>query len=404
MRSAVFRRLTIAYTVNELGNWLGTVALTVAVFDHTHSAIATAALFVSLRFLPALVTTAGVTWLESLGRRRTLSALYAVQAVTTGGLAVLVLHPVLTPILVLGALDGTAALAARALLRAVVSQEAADDAARRRANGYLNVGWATTAALGPAIGGVLTGALGASSVLVIDVASFVLTAALVLQVPISRTDTPRGGILDALGDARRYIARDATLGWLLGTEAVALVFFAAVVPVEVIFAKATLDAGDAGYGALLAAWGAGMFLGSGIFARARRSSLFALLTVSTLGVAVAYLGVAAAGLLWVACAFCFVGGTGNGVQWIALITAVQERTRSDLQGRLMGIVESMGALCPALGFLLGGAVAAISNPRTTFALAGIAAAIATCAFARLAFHRGAAHAARAETSAGEPVA
>lgn len=400
----MFRRLTIAYTVNELGNWLGIVALTVAVFDHTHSAIATAALFVSLRFLPALLTTAGVTWLESLGRRRTLSALYAVQALTTGGLAVLVRHPVLAPILALGALDGTAALAARALLRAVVSREAADDAARRRANGYLNLGWATTAALGPAIGGVLTGVLGASSVLVLDVASFALTAALVVQVPISRTDTPRGGILEALGDARRYIARDATLGWLLGTEAVALVFFAAVVPVEVIFAKATLLAGDAGYGALLAAWGAGMFLGSAIFARARRSSLFALLTVSTLGVAVAYLGIAVAGLLWVACAFCFVGGTGNGVQWIALITAVQERTPSALQGRLMGIVESMGALCPALGFSLGGAVAAISNPRTTFAMAGIAAGIATCAFARLTLHRGAAHPARAETSAGEPVA
>ncbi len=226
----MFRRLTIAYTVNELGNWLGTIALSVAVFDHTHSAIATAALFVSVRFLPALVTTAAVTWLESLGRRGTLAALYAIQALTTGGLAALVLHPVLAPILVLGALDGVAALAARALLRAVVSQQAGDDSARRRANGYLNVGWATTAALGPAIGGVLTGVLGASSVLLIDVASFALTAALVLQVPISRTDTVRGGIFEQLGNVRRYITEDETLGWLLGTEAVALVFFAAVVP------------------------------------------------------------------------------------------------------------------------------------------------------------------------------
>jgi len=397
----VFRRLTIAYTVNELGNWLGTIALTVAVFEHTHSAIATAALFVSVRFLPALVTTATVTWLESLGRRGTLAALYAIQALTTGGLAVLVLHPVLAPILVLGAIDGVAALAARALLRAVVSQQAGDDSARRRANGYLNVGWATTAALGPAIGGILTGALGASSVLVIDVASFALTAALVLQVPISRTDTVRGGIFEQLANVRRYITGDATLGWLLGTEAVALVFFAAVVPVEVIFAKATLGAGDAGYGALLAAWGAGMLLGSAIFARAARSSLLALLTISTLGVAVAYLGVAAAGLLWVACAFCFVGGTGNGVQWIALITAVQERTPSALQGRVMGVVESMGALCPAVGFSLGGAVAAIWDPRATFAMAGVAAALATCAFARLALHRGATRSARAETSASE---
>ncbi|MBV8734879.1 MAG: hypothetical protein JO120_08880, partial [Solirubrobacterales bacterium] len=106
----MLRRLAVAYTVNELGNWLGTVALTVAVFDHTHSAIATAALFVSVRFLPALVVTAGVAWLESAGRRGTLAVLYSVQALTTGGLAVLVAHPVLAPILVLGALDGAAAL------------------------------------------------------------------------------------------------------------------------------------------------------------------------------------------------------------------------------------------------------------------------------------------------------
>ena len=399
----MLRRLAVAYTVNELGNWLGTVALTVAVFYHTHSAIATAALFVSVRFVPAIVVTAGVAWLESAGRRGTLAVLYSVQALTTGGLAVLVAHPVLAPILVLGALDGAAALAARALLRAVVSQEAGDDATRRRANGNLNLGWATTAALGPAIGGVLTGALGATPVLLIDVASFALTAALVLRVPTSRTDAARGGVLEQLRSARRYIAGDATLGWLLGTEAVALVFFAAVVPVEVIFAKATLRAGDGGYGALLAAWGAGMFFGSTIFARAGHRSLGALLTVSTAAVAVAYLGVAAAGLLWIACVFCFVGGTGNGVQWIALITAVQERTPSALQGRLMGVVESMGALCPAVGFALGGAVTAATHPRATFAMAGIAAAVATFAFARLAVLGRAARATQTDMGAGEPV-
>lgn len=399
----MLRRLTIAYTVNELGNWLGTVALTIAVFDKTHSAIATAALFVTVRFLPALVTTAGVAWLESLGRRGTLAALYAVQAVTTGGLAALVLHPLLAPILVLGAFDGTAALAARALLRAVVSQQAGDDAARRRANGRLNLGWATTAALGPAFGGVLTGALGPSAVLLIDVASFAMTAALVLQVPTPRTDVARGGVLDQLRTARRYIARRPTLAWLLGTEAVALVFFAAVVPVEVVFAKATLRAGDSGYGALLAAWGAGMFAGSAVFTRVRGRSLGVLLTVSTLAVAIGYLGVAVSAVLWVACAFCFVGGTGNGVQWIALITGVQEETPAGLQGRLMGVVESMGALCPAIGFSLGGAVAALSNPRGTFVMAGVAAAFATCAFARLAIRRTAVHPQPGEASASEPV-
>ncbi len=141
----MLRRLTIAYTVNELGNWLGAIALTVAVFDHTHSAIATAALFVSIRLLPALLATPVVAWLESFGYRRTLFALYSLQALTTGGLAALVLHPILAAILVLAGIDGIAAVVARALLRAVVSQQAVDDGSRRRANGHLNIGWAAAA-------------------------------------------------------------------------------------------------------------------------------------------------------------------------------------------------------------------------------------------------------------------
>ncbi len=398
----LLRRITVAYSVNELGNALGAVALAVAVFDHTHSAVATAALFISVYFLPALFTTGGVAWLEQFGRRGTLAALYGVQALTTGGLAVLVLHPTLGPILALAAIDGLAALVSRALLRAVVSQEAGDDDARRRANGQLNIAWAATGALGPAVGGALTGALGATDVLLIDVASFGATTLMMLGVPTPSTGETRSRVMDQLRAVRQYVAQTPVLGWLLGTEAVALVFFSAVVPVEVVFVKATLHATDAGYGALLAAWGAGMFLGSGIFAKARRRSLGSLLAISTLAVAVAYLGIGASTMLWVAAAFSFVGGTGNGVQWIALITAVQEETPRHMQGRLMGVVESMAAFCLAVGFSLGGAVAAIANPRATFLMAGGVALAATVAFARLALRTRKSSLRHSEAGASEP--
>ena len=54
LRDPVFRRLATAYSVNELGNWLGDVALAVVVYDRTRSALATAALFLAARFVPAL--------------------------------------------------------------------------------------------------------------------------------------------------------------------------------------------------------------------------------------------------------------------------------------------------------------------------------------------------------------
>lgn len=384
----MLRRITVAYTINELGNSLGAVAIAVAVYDRTRSAVATAALFLAVYFLPALLATVAVAWLESFAHRGIQAALYCVQAATTGALAALVLHPVLAPILALAAVDGLAALASRALLRAVVSQQAGSDEARRRANSRLNIGWSATSALGPAIGGALTGLLGASLVLVIDVGSFLATALLMWDVPTPATDVLRGRVLDQLRAVRQYVVETPSLAWLIGTEALALVFFAAAVPVEVVFIKGTLHSTDAGYGAVLAAWGAGMFLGSGIFARARKSSLVLLVTLSTLAVAIADVGIGTSDALWVACAFSFLGGTGNGVQWIALITAVQEKTAVELQGRVMGVLESIAAFCLGIGFALGGGVAALFNPRVAFVMAGVAAVAATLAFARLAVRNG----------------
>ena len=40
LRVAGFPTLVAAYSINELGNWLGDIALAVLVYDHTHSALA----------------------------------------------------------------------------------------------------------------------------------------------------------------------------------------------------------------------------------------------------------------------------------------------------------------------------------------------------------------------------
>ena len=79
---------------------------------------------------------------------------------------------------------------------------------------------------------------------------------------------------------------------------------------------------------------------------------------------------------------------------------MQDQTPASLQGRFMAVVESVGALCPAIGFILGGAVAALSQPRVTFAMSGAAAALATCAFAVLAARK---HSRRALTVAASAV-
>jgi len=85
----------------------------------------------------------------------------------------------------------------------------------------------------------------------------------------------------------------------------------------------------------------------------------------------------------VACLAALLGGVGNGVQWAATISAVQRLTPQRLLGRMMGALESIGAICPALGLALGGALVAVSSPRTAFLVTGLGAVATTGAFVRL---------------------
>ena len=183
--------------------------------------------------------------------------------------------------------------------------------------------------------------------------------------------------------AWRYVNEVATLRTLLLAEGFALIFFAADASIEVPYAKATLHAGDSGYGLLLTVWGVGVGLGSIGFARAVRRPLGAMLSAGTLAVGLAYVGFAAAPSLPVACMAGLLGGLGNGVQWACLLSAVQQLTPQSLQGRMMGAVESINALCPGIGLLLGGVLVALGTPRSAFLIVGLAATATTGVFLRI---------------------
>jgi MFS family permease len=108
-----------------------------------------------------------------------------------------------------------------------------------------------------------------------------------------------------------------------------------------------------------------------------------MLSAGTLAVGLAYVGFAAAPSLPVACAAGLLGGLGNGVQWASLLSAVQQLTPQSLHGRMMGAVESINALCPGIGLLLGGVLVALGTPRSAFLIVGLAATATTALFLRI---------------------
>ncbi|MCW2989024.1 MAG: transporter [Solirubrobacterales bacterium] len=371
LRRPLFRRLATTYAVNELGDWMGIIALSVLVFDRTDSALATAALFLGTRFLPALFAPLLVTRAERVPPRFALPVIYCGEAAAFGALALLAGHFSLAAVIGVATIDGALALTGRSLTRAVVASllEAEE---LRAGNALLNIAFTGGAAVGPALAGLVVAGFGVQSALLLDAVSFYAIAWILLTAgPIPQAEIEPGRMRDRVRAGVAYLREKAVLRRLLIAQGAAFVFFAAVIPIEVIYAKETLGAGDSGYGLMLASWGAGMVLGSFVFAAVRRASLALLLFISTLAVGAGYLGLAAAPTLAVACAAAVLGGTGNGVQWVSTISAVQEMTVAGMQARVMSVLESVGAAMPGLGFVLGGVIAALASPRTTFLIAGV---------------------------------
>jgi MFS family permease len=302
----------------------------------------------------------------------------------------------------LAARRAVAALAANALLRAEVARVARDlvaeqegairsderleadtREAERKANAALNVCFSVAFVAGPVIGGAVTAAAGAPAALFIDVGSFLICGALLIDLHPHVEEAGGDSVRARLRAAWTHINESPSLRALLLAQTVALVFIQAAGPIEVTYVKATLHGGDRGYGLLVTAWGAGAVLASVVFARSGRRPLGAMLSAGIFALGAAFVGFAVAPTLALACVAAFVGGFGNGLDLPALISLVQRLTPQQLHGRLMGAVESLVALSLAIGLPLGGALVAISSTRVAFLVVGLGAAATTGAFVRL---------------------
>lgn len=382
LRLRPFRHLAVAYTINELGNWIGDVALAILVFDRTGSPVDTALLFVALRFVPALLAPPLTTRVEIISPRRILPCLYLGEAVIFAGISLLASSFSLPAVLLLAALDGVLAVTAKALIRSVNAAVLSSPELLRRGNAILNLGMTAGGAVGPALAGALVAAAGAGAALAVDAGTFgvvalVLAAASGLRIDSERSSTTIGRLKAGMSVTWNSPAvRRVMLG-----IALTLLFGAAVIPIEVVFAKRTLHAGDTGYGLLITAWGVGMVIGGAVFAGAPRLKMTIVITGGIALIAAGYAGLAVSGSLLVACAFSALGGIGNGLWWIASVTAVQQTIPSRAQGAVMSLVESINQVMPAVGYILGGLVTAASSPRVAYAVAAVGVATVLVAHA-----------------------
>jgi len=120
LRIPVYRRLLAAYALNELAFAVGTVALALLVYRRTGSALGATAFFLASQFVPALISPLAVARLDNLPARAVLPLLHWLEAAIFLILAwVATSHFSVVAVLALAFLDGTVALVARAITRAI---------------------------------------------------------------------------------------------------------------------------------------------------------------------------------------------------------------------------------------------------------------------------------------------
>jgi MFS family permease len=379
-----FRRLWSARTVSFVGDSLGLVALMLHVAGTTGQALAVALLLLAGDFVPALGGPLAGTLADRLDRRRVMAGCELAQGALVVATALWL--PSLPLLLVLVGLRAAAGQVFQAASRAAVPAVVAGRDLER-ANAAIGVGTNGGEALGPLLAALLLPVLDVRGVLLVDAATFGVSAVLLGLLPAMPGVTAddqgrRSSFLADTWTGLRYLRGEATL------RVVALGYFAIVAcngidDVALVFlATDTLGAGDAAVGLLLAAVGIGLLAGYALLARiGARVPMPALLLA---GFAVSSAGNLLTGLAWaVAAAFAVqaVRGLGIAALDVAATTLVQRTAPPHLLGRVFGSLHGAIGVAAALAYLLGGLLLDRTTPRVAFVAAGAAGLLATGATA-----------------------
>ncbi len=373
-----YRRLLLAYTLNELAWAIGSLALSYLVYRRTGSAVGAAAFFLAAQFVPALIAPMLVARVDQLHPRRVLPLLYASEGVLFAALGFLAGRSPVPLVLGLALVDGTLALTARPLARATTAGVTRKAGLLREGNALINTCFSVCFMAGPALGGAVVAAGGASAALFANTGLFLAVAlnlATARRLPAPSAERiPTAGRLRA---AIAHIRQHPAIRTLLSLQAGALLFFTLTIPVEVVYAEHSLHAGATGYGILLSSWGAGAVVGSAIYARWRGLPGRALMSLGALILGAGFLVTAAAPSLGVAIAGSVIAGVGNGVETIAARTTLQERTDERWMAMVMSFSDSLYPIVTGVGIVTGGGIAALAGPRAALATAGCGALAVT---------------------------
>jgi predicted MFS family arabinose efflux permease len=250
--------------------------------------------------------------------------------------------------------------------------EPEDLATANAMNGSL---WGTMLAVGAALGGVISTVFGRDTAFVVDALSFAISALLLLRIrrPLSEErHEERVGIVEATVETARYARRDHRVLALISVK-FGFGMAAGVLALIAVFAKDVFDAGDVGFGLLMAARGVGALVGPFVGHRLSGPNHERLLAAIAGSLAVFGFGYMAVGLmpsLWFAAAMILVAHLGGGSQWVLSSYGLQRLVPDRIRGRIFAFDFALITLSLGLSSLVASTAADAIGPRPAIMIVG----------------------------------
>jgi MFS family permease len=243
-----------------------------------------------------------------------------------------------------------------------------------RANSVLELVRGVGMLAGPVAGGILIAWIGARSALLIDAASYLVLAVVILGSGLRRPITADAQEPRTLLAEYWPILRNRRITVMTGSLALE-VFASAIADVAFVFLiTVTLKQGSLAFGMVTACWAGGMILGA-VVAGARpmlRPAPLAFAAATMIGSTMLVIGigalVGAASVALIGLAFVF-GGTANSVHNVAVRTMLQNEAPTNQHGKVAAIYGAVTSSAVIVGYVTGGLFTP-SNAIDAYLLAG----------------------------------
>ena len=369
-RSPSFGYLFLATAGSSVGTYLAAIALTVDVYDDTQSGIWVAALLIA-DFLPIVLIGLLLGPLVDRLSRRWL--MIVSDLARFGVFAALPFVDSAEAVIGLAAISG---IATGFFLPAVYAglPNLVPDEDLTNANSLLQTVETLAWMIGPIVGGLLLTAWGTSVPYTVNAVTFLVSAGLVARIPRgslqSEESLTRGHWRD-VADGLKLVVTARSLRTVLVVWNVVLIGAGAVNVAEVVFAKDTLDAGNLGFGAIIAASGVGLALGSFLAPTAlgkvglRRHYVG---SIALMGFG--WGGAALSGTIWLVVPFVIGGAAGNGAAIICNRLLVQRGAPDRYRGRALATIMSSNYAVLGLAMAAAGVLTDVYGARAIWIAAG----------------------------------